>query len=72
MPIDRADQRRGPNSLVLLDIAHGETFADVEAGEFVLVEDSYQYLSLAINNGDAGAKLRASAGSTVIIGPLNS
>jgi S-adenosylmethionine hydrolase len=55
-----------------LDVAHGETFADVEAGEFVLVEDSYQYLSLAINNGDAGAKLRASAGSTVIIGPLNS
>jgi S-adenosylmethionine hydrolase len=54
-----------------LNVAHGETFADVAAGEFVLVEDSYQYLSLAINNGDAGAKLRAGAGSTVIVGPLN-
>ena len=54
-----------------LNVAHREIFADVDAGEFVLVEDSYRHLSLAINNGDAGAKLRAGAGSTVIVGPLN-
>jgi S-adenosyl-L-methionine hydrolase (adenosine-forming) len=45
-------------------------FADVPAGEFVLMEDSYMYLSLAINQGDARGKLRARAGSTVIVGPV--
>jgi S-adenosylmethionine hydrolase len=54
-----------------LNVPHGETFSDVAAGEFVLVEDSYRYLSLAINNGDAGAKLRAECGSTVIVGPVS-
>ena len=47
----------------------GSTFADVEPGELVLVEDSYEHLSLAINKGDARARLRAEAGSTVIVGP---
>lgn len=47
----------------------GKTFADVSDHEFVLVEDSYRYLSLAINKGDAAAKLRAGAGTTVIVGP---
>jgi S-adenosylmethionine hydrolase len=46
----------------------GASFGDVEAGEFVLIEDSYRYLSLAVNKGDAAAKLRAHAGSTAIIG----
>jgi S-adenosylmethionine hydrolase len=46
----------------------GASFADVEAGEFVMIEDSYRFLSLAINKGDAAAKLRAGAGSTAIIG----
>jgi S-adenosylmethionine hydrolase len=46
----------------------GASFGDVEAGEFVLIEDSYRYLSLAVNKGDAAAKLRAGAGSTAIIG----
>jgi S-adenosyl-L-methionine hydrolase (adenosine-forming) len=46
----------------------GFSFGDVETGEFVMIEDSYRYLSLAINNGDAAAKLRAGAGSTAIIG----
>lgn len=46
----------------------GSSFGDVEAGEFVLIEDSYRYLSLAINKGDAAAKLRAGMGSTAIIG----
>jgi S-adenosylmethionine hydrolase len=54
-----------------LQIHHGATFADVPAGDFVLVEDSYKHLSLAINKGDAGAKLRAASGSTVIVGPIN-
>jgi S-adenosylmethionine hydrolase len=46
----------------------GASFGDVEAGEFVMIEDSYRYLSLAVNKGDAAAKLRAGAGSTAIIG----
>jgi S-adenosyl-L-methionine hydrolase (adenosine-forming) len=46
----------------------GRSFGDVEAGEFVMIEDSYRYLSLAVNKGDAAAKLRAGAGSTAIIG----
>jgi hypothetical protein len=33
------------------------------------VEDSYRYLSLAVNKGDARAQLRARPGSTVIVGP---
>lgn len=48
----------------------GASFGDVEAGEFVMIEDSYRYLSLAVNKGDAAAKLRAGAGSTAIIGGI--
>ncbi|MDQ3915422.1 MAG: SAM-dependent chlorinase/fluorinase [Actinomycetota bacterium] len=47
----------------------GNIFADVDDGEFVLVEDSYRHLSLAVNKGDAAARLRARAGSTAIVGP---
>lgn len=54
-----------------LHVPIGKTFADVKAGEFVLVEDSYKQLSLAINKGDAAARLRATAGSTVIVGPID-
>lgn len=52
-----------------LEVPIGSTFAAVEAGEFVLVEDSYRHLSLAVNKGDAAARLRARAGSTAIVGP---
>ena len=52
-----------------LQVAFGSTFADVKAGDFVLIEDSYEHLSLAVNKGDARARLRARSGSTVIIGP---
>ena len=52
-----------------LQVPFGTTFADVEAGEFVLVEDSYEKLSLAVNKGDAASRLQASAGSTIIVGP---
>lgn len=54
-----------------LNVAFGASFSDVKAGEFVLICDSYQHLSLAINKGDAAARLRASARSTAIIGPLS-
>ena len=53
-----------------LYVPFGKSFADVKGGEFVVVEDSYRHLSLAVNKGDAAARLRASAGSTVIIGPM--
>jgi S-adenosylmethionine hydrolase len=52
-----------------LKVFYGQTFSDVKAGEFILVEDSYQQLSLAVNKGDAGARLQAAPGSTVIVGP---
>ncbi|HEU4480948.1 MAG TPA: SAM-dependent chlorinase/fluorinase [Actinomycetota bacterium] len=53
-----------------LQVPFGRSFADVKTGEFVLVQDSYAHLSLAVNKGDAAARLRASAGSTAIVGPL--
>ncbi len=53
-----------------LQVPYGVTFADVKAGEFVVVEDSYDHLSLAVNKGDAAARLRAAAGSTCIVGPV--
>lgn len=53
-----------------LQVPFGSTFADVEAGEFVLIQDSYRYLSLAVNKGDAAQRLRARAGSTAIVGPV--
>ena len=52
-----------------LQVAFASTFADVEAGDFVLIEDSYNHMSLAVNGGDARAQLRAHPGSTVIVGP---
>ena len=52
-----------------LHVPMGATFADVEAGSYILIEDSYRQLSLAINKGDAAAQLRARAGSTAIVGP---
>lgn len=52
-----------------INVPVGGAFADVEQGEFVLVEDSYRHLSLAVYQGDAAAALRAAAGSTAIVGP---
>ena len=52
-----------------LQVVFGSTFADVENGEFVLIEDSYNHVSLSVNGGDARAQLRARPGSTVIVGP---
>lgn len=52
-----------------LNVPMGATFADVSAGQFILIQDSYRHLSLAINKGDAAAQLRARAGSTAIVGP---
>jgi S-adenosylmethionine hydrolase len=53
-----------------LTVPLGSSFADVEPGDYVMVEDSYRHLSLAVNKGDARARLRAGAGSTVIVGPV--
>lgn len=54
-----------------LQVPLGSTFADVDNGEFVLIEDSYRHISLAVNKGDAAARLRARAGSTAIVGPTS-
>jgi S-adenosylmethionine hydrolase len=54
-----------------LNVPFCRTFADVAPENFVLIEDSYEHLSLAVNKGDAKAKLRAGPGSTVIMGPLS-
>ncbi len=53
-----------------LTVPFADTFADVAAGEYVLIKDSYNYVSLAVNKGDAAARLRARSGSTAIVGPL--
>jgi S-adenosylmethionine hydrolase len=52
-----------------IKVVFGAMFADVKAGEFVLMEDSYRHCALAVNKGDAAAQLRARAGSTAIVGP---
>jgi S-adenosyl-L-methionine hydrolase (adenosine-forming) len=52
-----------------LNVAYARTFSDVSPDDFVLIEDSYRHLSLAVNNGDAAGRLRAHAGSTAIVGP---
>jgi S-adenosylmethionine hydrolase len=52
-----------------LNVPFGSAFSDVPEGEYVLVEDSYERISLAINNGDAARRLQARAGSTAIVGP---
>lgn len=52
-----------------LTVPVGATFADVGPGQYVMIEDSYRHLSLAVNKGDAAAQLRARAGSTAIVGP---
>jgi S-adenosyl-L-methionine hydrolase (adenosine-forming) len=55
-----------------LTVPLAKTYAEVETGDYVLVEDSYRHFSLSVNKGDARAQLRARAGSTVIVGPTSS
>jgi S-adenosylmethionine hydrolase len=55
-----------------LNVPFCNTFSDVEEGEFILIEDSYHQVSLAINNGDAARRLQAKARSTAIVGPTRS
>jgi hypothetical protein len=43
------------------------TFADAEAGELILYEDSYRNVSLAVSRGNAAETLGATAGSEVEI-----
>lgn len=46
-----------------------ETFADVDAGDIVLYEDSYRNIAIAINEGDAASVVLARPGDTVRIRP---
>jgi S-adenosyl-L-methionine hydrolase (adenosine-forming) len=43
------------------------TFADAEAGELILYEDSYGSVALAVSRGSAAGRLGAEAGATVTI-----
>jgi S-adenosylmethionine hydrolase len=43
----------------------GATFADVAPGETVLYEDSYGWVALAVNGGDAARRLGAGSGARV-------
>jgi S-adenosylmethionine hydrolase len=43
------------------------TFADAEAGELILYEDSYRSVSLAVSRGSAAQQLGAAAGTAVEI-----
>jgi S-adenosyl-L-methionine hydrolase (adenosine-forming) len=43
------------------------TFADAEAGELILYEDSYRNVSLAVSRGNAAERLGAAAGTAVEI-----
>jgi S-adenosyl-L-methionine hydrolase (adenosine-forming) len=72
MPLDRDDILEVRMEGHRMNVPLCETFSDVEAGDFVLVEDSYRHISLAINKGDAARKLQARAGSTAIVGPTHS
>jgi len=57
--------------LVVGDRAHNavaaRTFADAEAGELILYQDSYRSVSLAVSSGNAAERLGAAAGTGVVI-----
>jgi S-adenosylmethionine hydrolase len=57
--------------LVVGDRAHdavaARTFADAEAGELILYEDSYRSVSLAVSSGNAAERLGATSGTGVVI-----
>jgi S-adenosylmethionine hydrolase len=48
---------------------YARTFADVGAGELLLYEDGAGRLALAVNTGDASARLAVRPGDDVRIGP---
>jgi S-adenosylmethionine hydrolase len=45
------------------------TFADVEAGELLLYEDAWRSLALAVNRGDAAARLGLAVDDEVRLSP---
>jgi S-adenosyl-L-methionine hydrolase (adenosine-forming) len=66
--------RLGEPLLVVLDgqgvpMASGPTYASVAPGRLILLEDSYGYLAIAVNGGDAAARLGAGPGSTAVVEP---
>ena len=56
---------RGPRHLV--EIAWAPTFGHVQAGEYLLYEDSYGRLCIAQNQGDAAAALHLREGDKMLI-----
>jgi len=47
-----------------------QTFADVESGQLLLYEDAWQALALAVNRGDAAARLGLERDAEVMLEPL--
>lgn len=78
-PVDLADIGLGVGSVLEVRvegyrslITLGETFSAVPVGELVATEDSYGLVAVSINCGSAAGKLKASLGSSVILGPPGS
>lgn len=53
-------------------VPYGETFSSVPDGALVVTEDSYGFLSVAINRGRGSDEFGAQIGSSAIIGPPGS
>jgi S-adenosyl-L-methionine hydrolase (adenosine-forming) len=50
---------------------YGETFGSAGAGELVLYRDSAGLVAVAVNGGDAAARLSAAAGDLVLLEPVD-
>lgn len=48
----------------------GRKFEDVQVGEFVMYVNSFGFIEIAVNQGDAAKKLRVDIGDQIIITPL--
>lgn len=78
-PKELADLGLTPGSLLEVRVeghrsmvAYESAYSAVPAGDFVVTEDSYGLLAVAVNRGSAAERLGASLGSSVIIGPPGS
>jgi S-adenosylmethionine hydrolase len=78
-PKELADLGLTPGSLLEVRVeghrsmvAYESAYSAVPAGDFVVTEDSYGLLAVAVNRGSAAERLGASFGSSVIIGPPGS
>lgn len=50
---------------------YGNAFSSVAAGALVLLEDSYRWMTLAANQGNAAAQVEARRGDTVVLARLH-